>query len=59
MQVGEMSQPLETSLGIHIIALDDVKPPKATTFQEVEPHVRYLLYQKKKRKRPIKLGFRS
>ncbi len=47
MQPGEVSQPLETSLGIHIIALDDVKPAKATTFQEVEPHVRYLLYQKK------------
>lgn len=47
MQVGEMSAPLETRLGIHIIILDDVKPPDARTFEEVETRVRQLLYEKK------------
>jgi len=47
MQVGEMSAPLETRLGIHIIILDDVNPPKARTFEEVETRVRQLLYEKK------------
>jgi len=39
LRVGEISQPLRTHLGFHIIQLTDVKPARQMTFEEAQPEI--------------------
>ncbi|MCZ6801208.1 MAG: peptidylprolyl isomerase [Nitrospirae bacterium] len=47
MEVGEMSPPIQTSLGFHIIILDETQVAKAQSFDEVKDRIRNELFQKK------------
>lgn len=47
MQPGDISKPIKTRLGFHIIALDEVKPPQARALEEVENDIRTFLYKKR------------
>jgi parvulin-like peptidyl-prolyl isomerase len=48
MRVGEISQPIRTRLGFHIIELTDLKPPRQMSFEEAQTEIR-LLIEKQKR----------
>jgi hypothetical protein len=39
IRVGEISQPIRTRLGFHIIQLTDFKPAREMTFEEVQPEI--------------------
>jgi parvulin-like peptidyl-prolyl isomerase len=39
LRVGEISQPVRTRLGFHIIQLTDVKPARQMTFEEAQPEI--------------------
>ena len=47
MQPGQISSPIKTTLGYHIIALDEVTPPKARDLTEVENEIKTFLYKKR------------
>ena len=47
MKVGEISPPIQTSLGFHIIILDETQVAKAQSFQQVKDRIRDQLFQKK------------
>lgn len=47
MEPGEISKPLETSLGLHIIRLDEKKPPRFRPFDAVRQQIRERLYHEK------------
>jgi hypothetical protein len=40
LEVGEISQPVRSGVGIHLLVLVDRKPPVAPPFEEIEPQVR-------------------
>ena len=50
MKPGEISQPVQTSLGVHILALNAVDPPQARPFESVEEEIRNTLIQEKSKK---------
>ena len=47
MSPGEISRPIKTSLGYHIIALDEVTEPRARPLEEVENDIKTFLYKKR------------
>ena len=47
LQPGQISEPLETSQGYHIIRLDDRKPPRFQPFAKVKREIEHLVYQQK------------
>src|SRR5260370_13233394 len=49
MHVGEISQPIRTRLGFHIIELTDFKPARQMTFQVVQPEIRLAIENEKRR----------
>jgi foldase protein PrsA len=49
MHVGEISQPIRTRLGFHIIELTDFKPARQMTFEEVQPEIRLAIENEKRR----------
>jgi len=49
MRVGEISQPIRTRLGFHIIELTDLKPPRQMSFEEARTEIRLLIENEKRR----------
>jgi parvulin-like peptidyl-prolyl isomerase len=47
MKVGEMSPPIQTNFGFHIIILDAIQVAKAQSFEQVKDRIRDQLFQKK------------
>ena len=47
MKPGDISKPIKSNLGYHIIALDEVTPSKAKEFEEVEIEIKSLLYKRR------------
>jgi len=47
MQPGDLSPLIETTLGFHIIVLDEKPSPKPKPFEEVEPFINQLLYKER------------
>lgn len=47
MNPGDISRPIKTSLGYHIIALDEVTAPRARPLEEVENDIKTFLYKKR------------
>jgi foldase protein PrsA len=47
MKVGDISEPVKTSYGYHIIRLDDKKEAKEAVFEEVKDEVREVLFEQK------------
>ena len=46
MSPGDISRPIKTTLGFHIIAVDEVTAPKARPLEEVENDIKSSLYKK-------------
>jgi hypothetical protein len=49
MRVGEISQPIRTRLGFHIIELTDLKPARQMSFEETWTEIRSVLENEKRR----------
>ena len=49
MRVGEISQPIRTRLGFHIVQLTDFKPSRQMNFKEVQSEIRLALKNEKRR----------
>ena len=49
MRVGEISQPIRTRLGFHIVQLTDFKPARQMNFEEVQPEIRLTIKNEKRR----------
>jgi len=49
MRVGEISQPIRTRLGFHIIELTDLKPARQMSFEEARTEIRLLIENEKRR----------
>jgi parvulin-like peptidyl-prolyl isomerase len=49
MRVGEISQPIRTRLGFHIVELTDFKPARQMNFEEVQPEIRLTIKNEKRR----------
>jgi parvulin-like peptidyl-prolyl isomerase len=49
MRVGEISQPIRTRLGFHIVELTDSKPARQMSFEEVQPEIRPAIENEKRR----------
>ena len=47
MKPGDISKPIKSSLGFHIIALDEVIPPRPRDLTEVENQIKSILYKKR------------
>ncbi len=47
MKAGDISRPIKSGLGYHIIALDEVTPPKPVELTEVEDQIKSMLYKKR------------
>ncbi len=47
LQPGDITEPVETPQGFHIIRLDEKKPPQFRPFPEIKAEVQTLLYQQK------------
>ena len=47
MKPGDISKPIQSSLGFHIIALDKVIPPRPRDLTEVENQIKSILYKKR------------
>ncbi len=47
LRPGELTQPVETPLGLHLIRLDEKKPPQFRPFAEVKDEIRNLVGQQK------------
>ena len=49
MRVGEISRPIRTRLGFHIVQLTDFKPARQMNFEEVQSEIRLALKNEKRR----------
>jgi peptidyl-prolyl cis-trans isomerase D len=49
MGVGEISQPIRTRLGFHIVQLTDFMPARQMNFEEVQPEIRLTIKNEKRR----------
>ena len=49
MRVGEISQPIRTRLGFHIVQLTDFMPARQMNFEEVQPEIRLTIKNEKRR----------
>jgi len=49
MRVGDISQPIRTRLGFHIVQLTDFMPARQLNFEEVQPEIRLTIKNKKRR----------
>ena len=49
MYVGEISQPVRTRLGFHIIELTDSKPARQMSFEEARAEIRLIIENEKRR----------
>jgi parvulin-like peptidyl-prolyl isomerase len=49
MRVGEISQPIRTRLGFHIVQLTDFKPSRQMNFEEVRSEIRLAIENEKRR----------
>ncbi len=49
MHVGEISQPIRTRLGFHIVEVTDFKPARQMSFEEVQPEIRFAIKNEKRR----------
>jgi parvulin-like peptidyl-prolyl isomerase len=49
MHVGEISQPIRTRLGFHIVQLTDFKPSRQMNFEEVRSEIRLAIENEKRR----------
>ncbi len=49
MRVGEISQPIRTRLGFHIIQLTDAKPARQMSFEEARAEIRLMIENAKRR----------
>jgi len=49
MHIGEISQPIRTRLGFHIIELTDSKPAREMNFEEARPEIRLIIENEKRR----------
>ena len=47
MEVGQISDPVKTDYGYHIIKLEDKKPAKQATYEESKDEIREILFQQK------------
>ncbi|MFQ5932347.1 MAG: peptidyl-prolyl cis-trans isomerase [Nitrospiraceae bacterium] len=47
LQPGQVSEPLQTSQGYHILRLDERKPPRFRPFANVKREIEHLVYQEK------------
>jgi parvulin-like peptidyl-prolyl isomerase len=47
MKPGDISRPIKSSLGFHIIALDELIPPRPRELTEVENQIKVMLYKKR------------
>ncbi len=47
LKVGQVSQPVETALGIHIVTVAETKPAEPRTFEEVERNIRTQLVRER------------
>lgn len=47
LQPGDITEPVESTQGFHIIRLDEKKPPQFRPFPEIKTEVQNLLYQQK------------
>jgi len=45
MQVGEVSEPIQTEFGWHIIRLDEVVPPRGQTFEEARSEIEAIMQE--------------
>ena len=48
MRVGEISQPIRTRLGFHVVQLTDFRPARQMSFEEVQPEVRLTIENEKR-----------
>jgi parvulin-like peptidyl-prolyl isomerase len=48
LRVGEISAPIQTTLGFHIVRLTDFKPARSMAFAEAEPEIRLKLENEKR-----------
>jgi parvulin-like peptidyl-prolyl isomerase len=48
MRIGEISQPIRTRLGFHIIQLTDLKPARQMTFEEAWPEISLMIENEKR-----------
>ena len=48
LRVGQISAPVRTHLGFHIVQLTDVKPPRQMTFEEARPEIEARLMNEKR-----------
>ena len=49
MRLEEISQPIRTRLGFHIVQLTDFKPARQMNFEEVQPEIRFAIKNEKRR----------
>ena len=49
LKIGEVSKPVETELGIHILNLEEATPGKTLPFEEVKDSIKNNLFQRKTR----------
>jgi peptidyl-prolyl cis-trans isomerase SurA len=47
MKPGDISKPIKSSLGFHILALDEVTPPRPRELTEVENQIKSMLHKKR------------
>jgi len=47
MEIGQISEPIKTSYGYHIIKVEDKKPAKEATYEEVKDQIRNILLKDK------------
>ncbi len=50
LKVGQISQPVKTTFGYHLIKLEDKKPSKQESFKDVQQRIRQKLTREKQRK---------
>ena len=47
LKVGEVSKPVETPLGVHIVSVEEKRPPEPQAFEDVERNIRSVLIRER------------